>query len=269
LGGLWISNRFDSLLRRTTNEALDGSTILARAIYGYDAAARVSTVSDGANSAAYSYLANSPLVGQVVFAHSRTTQMTATKTCDYLNRLTGIVNGNGTIPAVDSRNYGYNKANQRTNAAEVDGSYWVYGYDNLGQVTSGVKYWSDGTPVAGQQFDYTFDTIGNRLQTLSGGDSAGANLRTNTCANNLLNQANSRTAPGFVDPKSTRKNRKRNVRGLNEERKRCVGRTGHILKQRHENVKVVWRLKTVRAGCRAQKSYNPKTGLKDFGILRW
>jgi hypothetical protein len=78
-----------------------------------------------------------------------------------------------------------------------------------------------------------------------------------------------RRATALRAPKSTRKNRKRNVRGLNEERKRCVGRTGHILKQRHENVKVVWRLKTVRAGCRAQKSYNPKTGLKDFGILRW
>jgi len=174
-------------------------TLLFRQTNSFDAAGRLANMSDGTNSAAYSYLANSPLVGQVIFAHSGTTQMTATKTCDYLNRLTGIVNGNGTIPAVDSRNYGYNKANQRTNAAEVDGSYWVYGYDNLGQVTSGVKYWSDGTPVAGQQFDYTFDTICNRLQTLSGGDSAGANLRTNTCANNLLNQANSRTVPGYVD----------------------------------------------------------------------
>jgi hypothetical protein len=36
-------------------------------------------------------------------------------------------------------------------------------YDSLGQVISGKKYWADGTPVAGQQFEYTFDDIGNRL----------------------------------------------------------------------------------------------------------
>lgn len=35
-------------------------------------------------------------------------------------------------------------------------------YDTLGQVTSGKKYWSDGTPVAGEQFAYAYDDIGNR-----------------------------------------------------------------------------------------------------------
>jgi hypothetical protein len=43
-----------------------------------------------------------------------------------------------------------------------------YSYDALGQVTSGKKYWSDGTPVAGQQFEYEFDDIGNRTSTESG-----------------------------------------------------------------------------------------------------
>ena len=44
----------------------------------------------------------------------------------------------------------------------ADNSRWVYTYDSLGQVISGKKYWSDGTPVAGQQFEYGFDDIGNR-----------------------------------------------------------------------------------------------------------
>jgi len=38
---------------------------------------------------------------------------------------------------------------QRVQSALVDGSYWSYNYDSLGQVTSGRKYWADGTPVAG------------------------------------------------------------------------------------------------------------------------
>jgi len=37
-----------------------------------------------------------------------------------------------------------------------------------GQVTSGKRYWQDGTPVAGQQFEYVADDIGNRTSTQAG-----------------------------------------------------------------------------------------------------
>jgi YD repeat-containing protein len=59
-------------------------------------------------------------------------------------------------------NYVYNSANQRTAVTNVDGSYWVYGYDQLGSVTSAKRYWSDGVSVAGQQEEYGYDDIGNR-----------------------------------------------------------------------------------------------------------
>ena len=78
-------------------------------------------------------------------------------------RLTSVSStANSTV--VSSSAYQLNSANQRVAVTNADGSYWVYGYDNLGQVTSGKKYWSDNTPVAGQQFEYTFDDIGNRTQ---------------------------------------------------------------------------------------------------------
>ena len=51
---------------------------------------------------------------------------------------------------------------QRTRVTHADGSYWIYQSDTLGQVTSGKRFWADGTPVAGQQFEYGFDDIGNR-----------------------------------------------------------------------------------------------------------
>jgi hypothetical protein len=112
--------------------------------------------------------------------------MTTTKSYDYLNRLTQISSapsGGGQLPL--NFNYTYNSANQRTHNTLADGSYWVYGYDSLGQVTNACKYFADGTPVAGQQFDYTFDTIGNRTQTQSGGTN-GTSLHTaNYYANNL------------------------------------------------------------------------------------
>lgn len=75
-----------------------------------------------------------------------------------------------------SFNYQQNSANQRVAITNADNSRWVYTYDNLGQVVSGKKYWSDGTPVAGQQFEYTFDDVGNLKSTATGGDQSGANL---------------------------------------------------------------------------------------------
>ena len=41
-------------------------------------------------TATYSYLANSPLVGQIAFKQSTTTRLTTTKQYDNLNRLSSI-----------------------------------------------------------------------------------------------------------------------------------------------------------------------------------
>lgn len=53
--------------------------------------------------------------------------------------------------------------------------------------------------MAGQQFQYAFDDIGNRTQTKAGGDSAGANLRVASYSANPLNQYTSRVVPGTND----------------------------------------------------------------------
>jgi len=139
-------------------------------------------------------------VSQIVFATNGVTRMTTTKQYDYLNRLTQISSQPSaayTLPL--AFNYNYNPANQRTQDTLADGSYWVYGYDSLGQVTNGCKYFSDGTPVAGQQFDYTFDTIGNRTQTQTGGNQSGVPLRVANYYANSLNQITNRDVPGNVD----------------------------------------------------------------------
>jgi hypothetical protein len=54
-----------------------GATTPWTITYGYDAASRLKTVSDGNSEVAtYSYLANSPLVGQITFSKNGTTRMT-------------------------------------------------------------------------------------------------------------------------------------------------------------------------------------------------
>jgi YD repeat-containing protein len=132
-------------------------------------------------------------VGQITFSNNGVWRMTTSKQYDYLNRLTSVASSSNSFA------YQYNAANQRTQATLIDGSAWRYQYDALGQMVAGNKSWVDGTLVAGQQFDYTFDTIGNRTQTQAGGDQTGANLRLAHFTNNALNQITSRDAPGAAD----------------------------------------------------------------------
>ena len=83
LNGLCVSNTYDADMRRTTLAALTGTTLLLTTSYGYDPASRLATVNDGGNhTATYSYLANSPLVSQIVFATNGVTRMTTTKQYD-------------------------------------------------------------------------------------------------------------------------------------------------------------------------------------------
>ena len=161
---------------------------------------RLASVSDGTNSATYYYVANSPLVDHITFKRSSTTEMTTSNQYDYLNRVTRISSlgaASGAEPV--SFNYAYNSANQCTRSTMVDNSYWAYAYDALGQVTSGHKHWYDNSVAAGQQFDYAFDTIGNRQTTWTGGDTNGNNQRQAHYTNNVLNQITSRDVPGDIE----------------------------------------------------------------------
>jgi RHS repeat-associated protein len=199
LNGLSVTLSRDSLLRRSGN-SLGGVSGSLSVTYGYDNASRLLSVSDGTQSATYAYVANSSLVDNLVFKQSTTTRMTTRRQHDKLNRLQSISFTTNSVTAPGgSYSYVYNDANQRVRVNLVDGSHWIYQYDKLGQVVSGKRYWSDGSPVAGQQFEYGFDEIGNRSSTKVGGDSNGANLRSATYTANRLNQYSSRTVPSAID----------------------------------------------------------------------
>jgi RHS repeat-associated protein len=199
LANLSVTSGFDQYLRRTSLTLNSQLSTLNSVSYGYDNASRLQTVTDNTTntpySATYSYLANSLLVSNIVFKQSSTTRMSRTNQWDYLNRLLGVSSAASAL----SFAYSYNNANQRTRATLADNSYWLFNYDSLGQVTSGHKYWPDQTPVAGQQFEYTFDNIGNRTSTKAGGDQNGANQRPANYGANTLNQYTNRDVPAAFD----------------------------------------------------------------------
>jgi RHS repeat-associated protein len=191
LSGISVISGYDSLLHRSSVTLTTNQLPLTSATYGYDAASRLNAVTNGTYTASYVYLPNSPLVSNIVFKTGGATKMTTTRNWDNLNRLTSINSSAPNAFGVSSHSYTYNFANQRTRVDLADGSYWMYEYDSLGQVVSGRKYWSDGSEVAGQQFGYDFDDIGNR-------ETSTLNSRLSTYSANSLNQYTQRTVPGYV-----------------------------------------------------------------------
>ena len=167
--------------------ALDSATS-----YGYDDASRLQTVSIGTLSATYTRSPNREVIGQIQFKNGANTVLTTTQGFDNLNRFKSV---NSVTPAnvtVSSTSYGFNNANQRVRTDREDATHWSFGYDDLGQVTSGSHKLSDETAILGEQFGYTFDRIGNRTQTVTNGQTA-------TYTPNLLNQYDQRTVPGVME----------------------------------------------------------------------
>ncbi len=198
LDGVKVQPGYDTLWRRNSLQTFYNATALTSQTYGYDTSGRLQTVMSGAQTATYAYY---PTTGQL----NTTTFTGGTNTArayDSLGRLQAITNtpsGGGAT----SFTYTYNNLNQRIKTTREDGSYWSYLYNDRGELTSGKKYWSDATLVAGQQNEYVYDNLGNRTSTKAGGDSAGANQRSATYTPNNLNQYASRTNPGAVDVTGT------------------------------------------------------------------
>src|SRR6266568_3213237 len=124
--------------------------------------------------------------------------LTTTRSWEYGMRLKTIANTtNGAT--VCSHAYLYDAMQRRTQATLEDASMWKYTYNDRNELVSAGRFWSDWAPVTGQQFEYAFDDIGNRTSAASGGDAAGAALRSATYSANTVNQLTQRDVPGAVD----------------------------------------------------------------------
>ena len=159
---------------------------------------RLVTVSEHAGHRAdYEWEPLAPMVRQVSFRQSGTVRLTTTRGFDAWNRLTNIQSVAAT-GLVSRLRWTYDERGQRVRADWADGSWWTYSYDAYGQLQSGRRYWADGTPVAGQQFEYRHDEIGNRTAGAWGGDERGQSLHWSTNTVNRLNQYTSRTVPPYL-----------------------------------------------------------------------
>jgi RHS repeat-associated protein len=188
LDGWEIERTYDSLRRPETLTLNDPNSALPtpHSALSFDSASRLHKVIGHSITNTYAYATNRPLLSSL----DQGGVQEVAYTYDNLNRLTQIeTEANSTV--LSSHAYLYNLANQRTRATLVDGSYWEYSYDDLGQVTGGIKKDSGGTAIPGYSFGYTFDDIGNR-KTFS------ENSRITTYTANLLNQYDEITRPAYA-----------------------------------------------------------------------
>ena len=166
--------------------------------FGYESTGRLNTVYSGAYSAVYGYLPSSDLVQTTTDNNSGSPVLTATRAWEFGGRLRSIANVVGSA-AVSAHTYSYDALQRRRQATLADSSLWNYDYNDRDELIAGKRYWADWTPVAGQQFEFGYDTIGNRTTTKEGGDATGLNLRSATYSVNNLDQYGVVPVPGAID----------------------------------------------------------------------
>ena len=194
LNGIQASNGYDGLLRRQSLGATMNATSLVSQTYGYDVYRRMGTIVSGAQAVTYGYYPTTGLLNTT----SYTGGANLARVYDSFGRLQTIT----TTPAAGgaiSYTYQYDSLNRRNKVTREDGSYWSYGYNDRGELVFGKKYFVDNTPVAGMQFEYGYDNIGNRQATKAGGNDLGTGLRNASYSANNLNQHTQRTVPGAFD----------------------------------------------------------------------
>ncbi len=197
LSGLTVSNRLDRVYGRDRLTVTPPSGSALTWDYGFDDYGRPETVTRGSATFSYGYLPNADLL-QTTTGSYGTTVLTATRSWECGYRLRGIQNVVGGT-SVSGHAYAYDPLDRRIRATLPDNSAWVYDYDDRNEVVGGKRFWADQTPVAGQQFEYAFDPIGNRISTKVGGDANGANLRSSSWTNNAANQLTGRGVSAAID----------------------------------------------------------------------
>lgn len=191
LHGFSVATGHDALQRKNAFTVSRGEEVLASTAWTHDALSRMETVTQGTDSATYTYHANSSLPDTLTHKRGTTTVLTTSKTFDDLGRLEVLTHTPSTGPPVVF-DYGYNAAGLRETITSADDAFWTMGYNDRGEVTSSVRKAADQTPFPGQDFAYQFDAIGNRL-------TATVNGRVSTYTPDNVNAYESRTVPGYVD----------------------------------------------------------------------
>jgi len=206
LSGASVNRVYDSEFRLNRIELAQAGVTQTRERFVYDPISWLDyAVEENADGSAelrrydYTFQAGRPFVGSVADSEASSPVMTQNYNHDSLGRLSGASAVLAGGPTAYGVNYQFDpNYNRRSEADLADGTKWNYGYNNRSEVTSGKRQLASSAMAGGEQFEYTFDDIGNRTQTKAGGDAAGNNLRSASYSANALNQLTQRDVPGSL-----------------------------------------------------------------------
>jgi hypothetical protein len=160
-------------------------------------------VSSAAGSTALTRYPGTSILRQATTTAGGNVVRRETRTVDLAGRITGVhtAAASGTLAAAG---YTVDDLGRRTTARREDGSTWTYGYNGRSEVISGSKALPGTPPIlaAGQQFDYSYDDIGNRKLPVApqeGPPLVGEEDRQIGYQANALNQYTSITTPRSLD----------------------------------------------------------------------
>lgn len=198
LNGLTVQYSYDAMARRKSLTVLQNGVQIVSQTNAYNGNdSLLQNFTFNGLSVNYGYEPQSTLVNGVVLTSGSANTVTNTRSHNYLNQLAQTTTaGSGATLSYSNQ---FSAASKLQTVTMQDGSYWVYAYGPHGELQSANRFWSDGSPVAGQQFDYAFDDAGNRLTSQTGGSSSPGLTRSTQYTPNAQNQYGSRTVPGYVN----------------------------------------------------------------------
>jgi len=173
--GRKLEREYDALERPEQVTLLQGTNTLHQVAYGYEAgSSRLHTVQGHAVRNRYAYVQNRPVLDTL--EQRAISGGTLLRRSDWIrdagNRMENIHNSlSSTNQVISTYAYAYTDANKVDTITLKDGTWWDYGYDDKGQVTSGErKGLNSGTPTTlpSYNFGYAFDDIGNRISATEG-----------------------------------------------------------------------------------------------------
>ena len=191
-----ITRGRDGYLRDTGFSLANGDITEAGTAWTYDSAGRPASVTASSSGAVpqtftYQWVAGRPQLVEKVTGPAVTVQNSYEPLRDILASKSNQASSGGT--EISGFTYVVNGLGQRTSVQHTGSAFAtpafnVYSYDGLGQVTSSNRFTGGSLaapsgPVAGQQFGFAYDTIGNRKTATDG-------VTTTAYTPNALNQYN-------------------------------------------------------------------------------
>ena len=161
-----IQYTWDASLRSSGYEVAGGGPA---SLTTYDTSGRLDSVSSYGIAHTHGYTAGTGTLSSLTTKEGTSLLLTRTLYHDRMQRLFGIVTANASGATLSRHGYTLDAAGRRVHATRENGQRWDYEYDTVGEVTSAVKYFPDGSDIPGHTFRYGYDGIGNRSSATQGG----------------------------------------------------------------------------------------------------